>query len=1189
MKLKKKLLDLTLTSLLFSGAAFAAPVESDNAGEPFVADTSLDVDGKKASKTPVAQPVGRYSIDLPNGGLVWAVEDPNLTMPALSVQAAEMVPLEDGRIAKPVQFHGYSNYPSFIKRLEVKVYRGRDTDLVTPLATFDMPVGATTDYTWDGELPASLNLKPGDELIYVTRAYGADGAFDETLSQRLQMVTPADYERGLRGVRDDMQRRLGQALGDDHAQSLAIEHDIYGQSGLRLQNIPVYGSRVRLNGRGLETNSQLTINGQRVLVDRERKFVAEFLEPVGEHRYEVTFESPDAKPLTQELDVKVTGRYTFLVAMADMTLSKNSVSGSVEPVAGDYQYDSGFLGEGRLAFYMKKKVQGKYLITAQADTRQNPLDHTFTDFLKADPRDVFRRLDPDDYYPVYSDDSATYRDVDTQGRFYLRMDWDQNQALWGNYNTGITGTEYGQYNRSLYGAALSWRSRETTALGAPSSEVKAFGSQAQSAPGHSEFLGTGGSLYYLRHTDVLRGSDKLVLEVRDHTTGRVEARVELAQGADYEIDELQGRVILTRPLSQISRENVRTLTRDAPLDGYDQVLLADYEYVPAGFDPAHASTGFRGKHWFGNHVGVGGTYVDESRNGEDYTLKAADLTLQAGRGTYLKLEQSHSESTAAPIFYSDNGGLSFFERNNVEGARSGNARALEARVNFKELGWTQQDWSAGAWWREVGSGFSTSHFDDARGIHEYGAEVLGDVTERFNIYSRYSRAERGTEALEQAQITTDWRLTDDIQIGSELRRVQEIRDIGNTNELLGALSYSQRVTSNLDVYTIGQLTLDDGGDRYEKNNLLTVGSKYQFGDLSSVGAEVSSGNRGYGAQVNGEYRLTPEHTFYSAYNFTTDATPRDSLFNRKLQTGWTLGQRWRLSSQVNLYNETQFLKDKSDGSSGLSNSVGTDFYPGGGWTLGLALMEATLDTPNGRVNRHAYSVSSGQTDENLQWTSKLEYREDRGAEHRRQWVNTNRVTYKVNEDWRVAARVNYADTKDLINVAAGAKLVDSNIGFAWRPHDTTQWAIFGKYTYLYDQASLGQVDGLTKYDQRSHVLSFEGITQLSPRWELGGKLSSRWGEYRMGRGTGLWLDSRADFAAAQLRYRLTGKWEALAEHRALKVREGGIRTGWLVGLDRQLGENFKLGVGYNFTNFSDDLTNLRYDNKGWFLNMTGYY
>ena len=137
-------------------------------------------------------------------------------------------------------------------------------------------------------------------------------------------------------------------------------------------------------------------------------------------------------------------------------------------------------------------------------------------------------------------------------------------------------------------------------------------------------------------------------------------------------------------------------------------------------------------------------------------------------------------------------------------------------------------------------------------------------------------------------------------------------------------------------------------------------------------------------------------------------------------------------------------------------------------------------------------------------------------------------------------------------------------------------------------ASAGQEGALNIYEQRSHVLAFEGITQLGKRWEVGGKWASRWGEYRTGRGAGSWLDSRADFLAGQLRYRLGGKWEALGEHRWLKVRDGGIRKGWLLGVDRQIGENFKLGAGYNFTKFSD-LTNLRYDNHGLFLNLVGYY
>ena len=1136
----------------------------------------------------VASRGGPFMAELPNGGVVWATEDPTMVPPSLSVQAAATVPFENGRVFRPLRFHSYNNYASFIQKLEVTLYRGTDTDLVTPLARIELPADYVGDAEWSGELPPQIKLRTGDELIYVARAYGAGGAFDETRLQRIQLVTPADFDRGLQITRENVQKTLGQALDGDSAQDLQLSNSIYGQSMLRLQNIPIHGSRVRLYGRNLEPNSRVRINGQDFPVDLEQKFAAEFLEPVGEHRYDVSVESRDAPSAQRQLDVDVTGRYLFLVAIADVTVSKNSASGNLQPLAADDRDNDSFLSEGRLAFYLKGKLRGKYLVTAQADTQDRELKYLFRDFTQADAQDVFRRLDPDLYYPVYGDDSTTYRDVDTQGRLYLRVDWDQSQAVWGNYATGITGTEYGQYVRSLYGGALNWRSMEATPLGEARSQLKVFGSEAQSAPGHSEFLGTGGSLYYLRHTDVLPGSEQVVLEVRDRTTGRTETRATLQEGVDYEIDDLQGRLILTRPLAQLTRENVRSITRDMPLDGYDQLLLVDYEYVPLGFSSDDVTYGARGRQWIGDHVAIGGTWIDENRSGENYNLKGADLTLQAGRGTYLKMEQTRTDATAAPVFYSDNGGLSFIRRNPYEGRRSGTASAVEARANLRELGWTTQDWSLGAWWRDVDAGFSVARQDTGLPIQEYGAEFLGYLTDDFSLYGRHTRTEQGDLALEQSQLTAEWRLGNNGQLTGELRRVREEQQLQSVDALLAAIGYRQRFGASWEVYGTGQVTLDDDGGAYEKNDLLTLGARYLFGDRSSVGAEVSGGSRGHGAKVDGEYRMAPDHSLYGSYSYSTDRTGTDPLFDTGLQSGWTLGQRWRLSNQVNVYNESQYLKDRRQDSAGIVHTFGMDFYPAQGWNLGFTIMDGELDSTVGRVDRRAYSVSGGRTDAVAQWNSKLEYRRDSGAEQREQWVTTNRLLYKLNEDWRFALRANYADTEDRIDRLADAKLVETNMGFAWRPHDNTRWAGFGKFTYLYDVASLGQ-EGGNLYDQRSQILSLEGIRQLGARWELAGKLASRWGDYRTGRGEGAWLDSRADFAALQLRYRLFAQWEGLAEHRWLKVREGGVRKGWLVGVDRRVGENFKVGVGYNFTEFSDDMTELKYDQKGFFLNMAGYY
>jgi hypothetical protein len=47
------------------------------------------------------------------------------------------------------------------------------------------------------------------------------------------------------------------------------------------------------------------------------------------------------------------------------------------------------------------------------------------------------------------------------------------------------------------------------------------------------------------------------------------------------------------------------------------------------------------------------------------------------------------------------------------------------------------------------------------------------------------------------------------------------------------------------------------------------------------------------------------------------------------------------------------------------------------------------------------------------------------------------------------------------------------------------------------------------------------------------------------------------------------------------------RTGMLTTISRYLGDHLKIGIGYNFTDFSDNLTDLSYDHHGVFLSLTG--
>ena len=165
---------------------------------------------------------------------------------------------------------------------------------------------------------------------------------------------------------------------------------------------------------------------------------------------------------------------------------------------------------------------------------------------------------------------------------------------------------------------------------------------------------------------------------------------------------------------------------------------------------------------------------------------------------------------------------------------------------------------------------------------------------------------------------------------------------------------------------------------------------------------------------------------------------------------------------------------------------------------------------------------------------------------------------------------------------------------AFRPVANDRLNVLAKYTRLRDLPSPGQVDALglnLDYAQRSQIVAVDGTYQLTSRFGLGAKVAYRIGELRASRDASApWFDSRATFWAVRADYRVVAKWDALAEVRQLSISEADdSRLGALVGLYRHLGDHLKIGFGYNFTDFSDDLSDLSYDERGYFINVIGKF
>jgi len=1111
-------------------------------------------------------------VDLPEGGILWVTKDPLELTRQLEITSSATVNTLEGELENPVRLRLFTNYATYLTRWEVVFFDIDDADMSHPLASIDgEKLGYESELEWNGVLESGESIKSGDQLFYVLRVFDAAGRIDETYPETLTVLGPQ------RNIKNEDAPTL---------EELALESRKQ-RSRLARSEVDIRGSRVRLYGRDLLDAQSLTINGEKVAIDDGSAFAAEYLLPIGVHDFDVEIKGRDGSIAKKTLSVKLDDEYLFLVALADVTVGKNTVSGSVDKleIADDAHYGGDIFVDGRLAFYLKGKIKGKYLVTAQMDTDTQELGKLFQDFNRADPSSVFRRLDPEQYYPVYGDDSTLIDDTDSQGKLYVRVDWDQSRVLWGNFNSGVTGTEFAQFNRSLYGAQLRSRSKSFTESGEHRTDLNLFVSEAQSAHRHNEFLGTGGSLYYLSDQDIVRGSEKLVVEVRQRESARVLDRVVLVEGRDYQIDDIQGRVILTRPLQSIGAQVAPSIIKDTPLDGNQVWLVADYEYVPAAFKKDEATVGGRGKHWLTDHFALGGTWVLDRREGFDHQIKGVDATLSAGAGTWLRAEFAQSNNAqASGSFISGDGGLNFseFSSNTRPDPTQGNAVGVEARVDIGELKKWNRESSIGAWYKQREKNFSSTSFDTGTNTIDIGAEASIAAGERVTFSARATQFEKVAVDLRRtASVQAEAQLTKKLSLSGELRQIHEEDQISNTNGdgSIGAVRVGVDVNDNVNVYASSQRTIESTGS-YESNDLNTLGVRTGAGQKLSFNAEASRGDRGDSALLGSEFRVTDGYSVYANHTFSTDRT--DSVRNVT-----TLGQRRRLGSKLRVFTEHQFSDE--DQSAGLGHTFGLDYNPTTAATLSFSYQVANLkDDTGGTTDRDAATIGLTYKQRKTHASARLEYRRDKSASlDTRQWLTANSFSYLMNPSVRWQGKFNFSQTEDQLSGQADARFAEAGLGFSLRPWNNDRLNMLGRLTYKYDLPPLGQSASV---DERAVVASLEGAFQINRLWEIGGKAAYKESEIRNARDDGDWVGNDAMLAATRLRYHLLFKWDALAEYHWLSsAASNDVEHGALVSVGRHVGDHLKLSVGYNFTRFDDNLLNDNIDIGGWFVNLVGKY
>ena len=1184
----------------FANDAATVPPNTEQSEQPFAISGpgfSISVDGDRVSgggvsEEPSAKKAKKGS-SLSTGNAVVQVDrqreadigleevDIQVKFDGLEVEQRLNVSTADLRhsyqAGQQIEFLASSNYPDWIERSEVLIFeRGQEPqeglrgNIKSGKPLQVIPVS--------GDSASWVMPQDGEgSYSYVLRVYDANGRYDETAPLGLS--------------RTGSEFASHQKSPDEEPVSAGE-----GEDRTLVRNIPVYGGAVTVFGRNIPPGYTVDTLGERVKIDNDNQFVIQRILPPGDHLVEVDVSGIKDGSLSFDREINIPRDEWFYVGLADFTIGHRSGDGSLVDAAPG-EYDSTYT-RGRLAFYLKGKIKGEYLLTAAADTGDEELRNLFSNLDAKDPRSVLRRIDPDDYYPVYGDDSTIVEDAPTQGKFYVRLEKGESHALWGNYKTEISGTEFARMERGLYGAQVVLKSEEVTSHGEPIAEVQAYASQPDTLPQRDVLRGTGGSVYFLTRQDVTRGSETITIEVRDPVSGIVRSRRQLSYGQDYEIDYIQGVVILNSPLSSTAAGD--TLVTEGALGDNVVNLVVQYEFAPALGDVDGYSYGGRAQGWINDNVRIGVTALNEESGVADQTILEADIKVRLGENSYIRGEIAQSEGPGFGTSNSINGGLTI-NGSPTSGTENRKARAYrgELHVDLSDID-PEKKGTIGAYYERREAGFSSLDYETPVGQRTFGvfAEVEVDETLRYRLgYEDFEddagRVNREADVEVEMALDPHWKLA----IGGkhfEVRNPGAVNSNGRRTDVAARLTYEP--DDDRKGYIFGQATVDRKGD-IERNDRVGVGAVVRVNEKVALNGEVSWGTTGWGGEAGVAYDPTENDHYYIGYRVNPDrARLGTSPFGSGLGNSIVAGARHKYDDLWSVFLENSY--DLTGQSRSLTSTYGVTYTPNALWTVDGSIEYGDVSDPvAGSLERIAVSAGVSYNEKDvITWDLKGEARFEESNTpglDRNTYLFSGGMIYKQDEDWRLLLSVDAAISDSDQASFLDGDYVEASIGYAYRPVDNDKFNALFKYNYLYDLPGPDQVtiQGNTLGPaQRSHILSADFIYDLNEEWTIGAKYGFRFGEVSATRAATDFTESSAHLGVVRFDWHVVKNWDFVVEGRVLHTPEIDTTDyGALAAVYRHVGDNLKVGVGYNFGKFSDNVADLTQDDEGIFLNVVGKF
>ena len=299
-----------------------------------------------------------------------------------------------------------------------------------------------------------------------------------------------------------------------------------------------------------------------------------------------------------------------------------------------------------------------------------------------------------------------------------------------------------------------------------------------------------------------------------------------------------------------------------------------------------------------------------------------------------------------------------------------------------------------------------------------------------------------------------------------------------------------------------------------------------------------------------------------------------------------LGTRSTLGPSTTAYAEYQW--EELAGGGQVTSLVGLqrqwDILPG--LRIAGSLESSNVDSGQTQAKRSAFNTSVSWNRGRWKANTRNSVRADESGRQLMQFVSYTQVGYEFNEDLSGLLKFNFSESEDRATGLTEARLEEQTFGLAYRPvaHDRLDALL--RYSRLNNQRPLS--DAGTGEDLWE-VVSIDTTYRIHRSLDWLSKLMTR----RLSEQTPELSQhtERHNLVIQRFDINIHKPIDLGVEYRMLGATENeDLNQGWLLEGGWRLHPNFRAGVGYNFTDFSDDLYPQNdYSVRGWFLRLQGVY